>query len=110
MNDTTWNTASDTAVRVQLDNIVETLERELLNNQDFSESWILRHAAVNRFVIQPDLSVKERAQLTSMATSVQKIAQDNGYDIVAETMHFTKECDAQKIMKLSEGITMLVND
>lgn|GEM_PF-3558254 len=81
---------------------------QLLNNQDFTESWILRHAAFNRF--ETKLNTSENASLASLANAIKKIASDEGYDTIAETMHFQRESDAQKIIKISEAVAMLTNE
>lgn len=92
-------------VKEKLDTVIHELETRLLNNQDFTESWILRHAAFNRF--EAKFTDKERAEVTSLAGAVQKIAVDNGFDTIAETMHFQQESDAQKIIKISEAVAMM---
>lgn len=98
----------DTEVRKQLNTIIGTIETKLLNHQDFSESRIVRHAAVNRFEMK--LTASESAELGKLASALHKITADGGYDILAEAMHFQKESDIQKLLKISETVAMLTNE
>ena len=66
--------------------------------RDFTESWILRNAAVNRF--QCELSVSESNELNDIGAKMKEVCINNGLDTLAESTHFTNESDAQKIMKL----------
>lgn len=92
-------------LRAKLDQVIRVLETELLNNQDFTESFIIRHAAFNRF--EAKLDQKAKVELTSLSGAIQKMAKDNGFDTIEATMHFQHESDAQKIIKISEAVSMM---
>lgn len=96
-------------LRDVLDKTITELEERLISNQDFTESWILRHAAFNRFEIKPEMKTSEKTALANLANAMQKFAATKGFDTVAEAMHFQDESEVQKIMKISEGIAMMTN-
>lgn len=97
--------AEDDEIKETLNNIINELDTHLISNQEFTESWILRHAAINRFSCK--LETKERATLNTLATKVKKLCSDEGFDILAEAVHFTFESDAQKIVKINEVLAQL---
>ncbi len=104
---TSVNKYDENILRAELDEVISELQDRLMAEQDFDESTMLRYAAVNRF--ETKLNTKERTALTQLAGSLQKIAETEGYDVLAESMNFKQESDAQRLMKISEGITMLTN-
>lgn len=93
------------ALRGKLDEVLKALENNLLKNENFSEDFILRHAALSTF--EAKLKDPEKAELTSIAAALQKLAVDNGFQTLAETMHFQHEDSAQKIMKVSEAMAIM---
>ncbi|AHB40828.1 hypothetical protein P148_SR1C00001G0010 [candidate division SR1 bacterium RAAC1_SR1_1] len=92
-------------LKKRLDEVIQDVEENLLTKQEFTESWILRHAAINRFSC--NLDTAERAKLNTFANKVKKLCSDQGFDILAESSHFTFESDAQKIIKLNEVLAQL---
>lgn len=97
--------AEDDQIKETLNSVIDELDQRLINNQEFTESWILRHAAINRFSC--NLDTKERAALNIFATKVKKLCSDEWFDILAEVVNFTFESDAQKIIKVNEVISQL---
>lgn len=97
--------AEDDQIKETLRTVVEELDNRLITNQEFTESWILRHAAINRFSC--NLETAERAKLNTFANKVKKLCTDQWFDILAESANFTFESDAQKIIKLNEIISQL---
>jgi hypothetical protein len=99
-----WLTAdsiiNDTSLRSDLDQVIQFLECKLISNRDFTESWILRHAAFNRFA--PGLTAKESSSINTIASELKKLCEDNNFENLAQSTHFTKESDPQKIMKLGQ--------
>lgn len=93
------------ALKMKLDEVINTLERNLLNNQDFTESFIIRHATFNRFEMK--LTDTQRKEVSSLAGELQKAAADQGFDTIEATMHFQHESDAQRIIKISEAVAMM---
>lgn len=85
--------------------VIKDIEEKLLTDQEFTESWILRHAAINRFSC--NLDTTERAKLNVFANKIKKFCVEQWFDILAESAHFTFESDAQKIIKLNEIISQL---
>ncbi|HBB04625.1 TPA: hypothetical protein DCZ39_07180 [Patescibacteria group bacterium] len=100
VNPTSIEDIRDVEMRITLDETIRHIEEELINNRDFTESWILRNAAMNRF--QCELSVSETNELNEIGKKTKELCTTNGLDALAESTHFTNESDAQKIMKLSD--------
>jgi len=98
INDTT--DIDDKTLRNTLDETIRNIEDKLLKNRDFSESWILRNAAVNHF--ECELTTSETNKLNIFGTKIKKICENEGLYSLAESTHFTHESDAQKILKLSD--------
>jgi len=92
-------------IKETLNTIISQLDQRLINDQEFTESWILRHAAINRF----SCKVKDwdRTKLNSFAHKIKDLCSQEWFDILAESVHFTFESDAQKIIKVDEVIKQL---
>ena len=99
------NNVDDVRIRKNLDNLIATIEKNLMNNQDFSESRVLRHAALNRF--QCKLSLSETHKLNEFSIKVREVCRTNGLDNLAESTDFTHESDAQKILKVSDALLQM---
>lgn len=97
--------AEEDQIKETLRQVIEDLDNRLISKQEFTESRILRHAAINRFSC--NLETAERAKLNTFANKVKKLCTDQWFDILAESAHFTFESDAQKIIKLNEIISQL---
>ena len=102
---TSIDNIDDTNLRTQLEQIICNIEKNLLNNRDFTESRILRNAAINRFECK--LNVAERNELNWLANNLKTFCNDNWVTVLANATDFTNESDAQKIMKLYEVIGQL---
>lgn len=104
------NAASSTApvdyqeVVNQLNMVIDKLQEDLVTRENFTESWIIRHAAFNNFEMK--LSVTEQASLSQLADKIRKVAADNGMEDLAEIVHFQKESDAQQIVKIKEALAI----
>ena len=88
----------DARIRDRLNIIIMGIEDRLMNDRDFTESRILRSAALNRF--QCNLSAAETSELNGIALKVKDVCIANGLDNLAEASNFTNESDAQKIIKM----------
>lgn len=108
-NTTRWNPTNvvvpEDDIKEKINTVIWDLETRLLNNQEFTESWILRHSAINRFSCK--VKDADKAKLNTFAGKVKKLCVDSGFDILAESVHFTFESDAQKIIKTDETIKQL---
>lgn len=82
-----------------LDKTIKDIEEWVINNKDFSESRILRNAAVNRF--ECNLSPIEIQWLDRLAIKMRDLCKANHLDNLVESTNWTNESSAQKIMKLS---------
>jgi hypothetical protein len=97
---TTNDLINDTNLRQNLDEVIQFLEYKLISNREFSESWMLRNAAFNRF--EPGMNAKESTILNNITSELRKLCETNNFENLAQSTHFTKESDAQKIMKLGQ--------
>lgn len=94
------NKYNNEKLKKKLDKTLKLLECNLMQNQEFTESRILRNAAFNHFSCK--LNTSEQSDLNSVWSKLKKLCQDNWYDSLAESTHFTAESNAQKIMNYNE--------
>lgn len=87
-------------LKSKLDKTLKLLECNLMHNEEFTESRILRNSAFNHFSCK--LNTSEQTDLNSVWSKLKKLCQDNWYDSLAESTHFTAESNAQKIMNYNE--------
>jgi len=92
----------DATLKTHLDETILYLYDELIKHQEFTESWMMRHAAFNRFECK--LTPSERSDLNSIAINLKGIAKTNNLETLLEANDFTNESDAQKIIKLAENV------
>ncbi|MEI7562353.1 MAG: hypothetical protein WCJ39_01135 [bacterium] len=95
----------DPEIRNILEETIRTIEEGLVNNRDFTESRVLRNAAVNRFECK--LTTNEKVKLNNFTGKIKKLCLANGLETLAESTDFSQESDAQKIMKVSDIISQL---
>lgn len=95
---------NEAELKKALDDVIDKLSKELINKQNFKESWMIRHAAFSNF--ECDLTITEQKNLSAMCEKMRKIAKDNGAEDLSEIMHFQKESDAQQIAKLKEAMAI----
>lgn len=100
----TTSPISEESLLKELNKVMKELERDLIKRENFTESWIIRHAAFNNF--ECNLSVSEQKSLSAIAEKMRKVAKDKGLVWLAEIMHFQKESDAQQIIKIKEGMAI----
>jgi hypothetical protein len=70
-NENNTTQISEQDVKDKLNSVMCKLETDLLNKQEFTESRIIRHSAINRFECK--LDTKERANLNVFAIEVKKL-------------------------------------
>jgi hypothetical protein len=86
-------------------NAVNYVQEHLFAKLDISESFILRHAALNNF--ETKYTPQEGQKIVGVWQQLLKIAEDNDATIVAGAMHFQQESDVQKMFKIRESVQML---
>lgn len=89
-------------IQDKLKGAIKYLEDNLIQNQEFTESWILRNSAYNRFECK--MNAKEEANLNSVASEVKELCKKNNLDTLVDSNNGTKESHAQIIVKLTENI------
>ena len=89
-------------VKEKLNETIKYLQDNLMQNQQFTESWILRNAAYNRFECK--MNAQERENLNSIANEIKEVCKKNNLETLVSANDFTNESDAQKIVKLTENI------
>ncbi len=98
------NTIDDAALTQSLNMLIETLRKDLIEKENFTESWIIRHAAFNNF--EAKLSVPEQKTLSAISEKMKKLAETSDLQQLADAMHFQKESDAQQIVKIEEAMAI----
>ncbi|MEI7478222.1 MAG: hypothetical protein WCJ81_07200 [bacterium] len=58
---------------MELDAMIDHFQEKVVEVQDVKESWILRHAAFNRFACKCD--TKEKAKISQLAAKIKTLAQ-----------------------------------
>lgn len=106
LNTSYWSAwLNEKHLNAHINRVINDLESRLFAHQDFSESWIVRHAAYNTF--EAKLTPQERQKLTQLAAAVKKAAADGHAEDIANNMHLHQESDAQKMIKILESIDKL---
>ncbi|MBP8017052.1 hypothetical protein KAZ01_03510, partial [Candidatus Gracilibacteria bacterium] len=85
--------------------LVEDIETKLLKSSDFSESYIIRHAALNRFECR--LNPDDLNKLGKIVNKIRNFCTENHLEDLADNLDFHEETDAQSIMKVKEVIAIL---
>ena len=98
---------NDAKLQKKLDETINYLQDKLIDKQEFTESWIMRHAALNRF--EANLTPAEKGDLNSIANKIKEIAKKNNLETLLEAGDFTNESDVQKIMKLTENMGQITS-
>lgn len=85
--------------------IVNWIESEILNSSDFSESSILRNAALNVFECR--LSSEQKFSLSRCINNLKNFCISRQLTDIANSLDFHDESDAQKIEKMKEIVYIL---
>ncbi|MDD3302050.1 MAG: hypothetical protein PHN31_00715 [Candidatus Gracilibacteria bacterium] len=86
-----------------INDIINSIEKEILKTEDYSESAIIRLSALNRFDVK--LTSTEKKDLYIIGNSMLQIAKDNNLSV---DLNLFAENDAQKIYKIKILINSLI--
>lgn len=89
----------------EINNWIEALEHDILNSSDFSESFIIRNAALNRFECK--LSSNEVFELRKTMNVIKRFCDEKWLTDLSNALGYHDETHAQSLMKMKEIVEIL---